>query len=282
MVKSISLSLLFNCLWFCAVAQDEYYQKIAHYQLPAVDIDCTITLEDSANSFYSLSWSAPYVDSIALSNGPAPSSELHCYILTKGHIVGYYKGLSTPMHHCNFQTNDTVIEVIFRWRPIPYYSSSKDSSLAVIPALSLTSLRPMDSEYLPIFMPVKNGLVQQYTLQEDMHSVILSYGIPSRIDPLGYPTIMGAELGNRSWVLDRYYLNTKSGHIRTGQNWLTFYDPEDLIAKNQWVLIHPEAEYTTTKGEEHSGAELIEKGKVKIHQYTLEQFWDHPFRFSPY
>ena len=81
-----------------------------------MQVSFQIVPEDISRKWYSLSWE----DTLGLSEGYLPENqyrrpkELWCVVTnTNQDTLGYYTGLSTAMSFCNFQSDDSLIQLNF-------------------------------------------------------------------------------------------------------------------------------------------------------------------------
>ena len=271
MKKSI-FSLYFVLISLALSAQD--FERIEPFNLKPLEIECTITCENAALGFYEISWSVPYIDSMAKVQERLPSMELHCFVRDAAGIIGSYEGLSTPMQHCAFQTKDAVVEVFFRLRRIPFYAYKVDSVEWRVSVINSSLYTPSHrgSEFESLHLAVNSTKAQKLTLSNDTNTVLLSYGSHPRLDPLGYPTILGESTASVI-SLDRHYLNLKTGRIATGQHWVNRKGPQEISRNiDQFLLISPSMQYSGENNNQYLGAELIQARKIKLKNFELKDF----------
>lgn len=283
MKRSIfSLFFCFASLGLCA----QKYDRIEPYDLKPLEIECSITSEIPSLNLFQLSWQVPLIDSIAKAEGYLPSTELHCLVYDASGIIGYYTGWSTSMRHCDFQTKDSIVEVFFRWRQIPYAYYTKDSVEIIVNALefSLFNKTPhRGSEYESINLPLYSTTNRKLTLLNDTNTVRISYGTRTdHYDPLGHPY---AQLPEFSSVitLDRYYLSLKTGRIATGQKWINRKGIRKVVQKgDQYVLVSPSINYLDKNNNQYSGAELIKASRIKLENFDINDFINTDKENIPY
>lgn len=253
------------------------FERMEQFKVRPLEIECTITPEDS--NFYSISWSVPLIDSTANATGQLPTTELHCFVNDSTGLIGYYRGLSTPVQHCFFQTKDSVVKVFFRWRRIPHTYHNQDSVEVIVSAVEIspfnkTSFRGYEFE--SILLPVHSTINRKITLLNDTNTVRISYGTDSKLDqydPLGHP--YGHTNFSYSGVitLDRYYLSLRTGRIATGQKWINRKGIRKVVQKgDQYVLVSPSMKYMDKNYNPYSGAELIKTRGINLKKFDLPQF----------
>lgn len=272
-MKKISFSLLY-CFGFLALNAQEFEQNET-FKVSRLEIECSIICEDVELDYYEISWSVPLIDSIANSKGELPNMELHCFVYDSSGIIGFYKGLSTPMRYCSFQTKDSVVEVFFRWRRMPYSYYDQDSTEIRISRLNVNPFNKAPHrghEFESVHLPVHATKDKKLTLLNDTNTVLLSYGTHPRLDPLGYPTISGYTISSVI-SLDRYYLNVKTGRIATGQHWVDRKGPREIGQHiDQYLLVSPSMQYRDENNHPYVGAELIKARKIKLKKFNLDDF----------
>jgi len=273
-MKKIFFSLLY-CLASLALNAQELFK------VSRLEIECTIIAEDVALDYYVISWSVPLIDSIAKSNNELPNMELHCFVYDSSGLIGYYKGLSTPMQHCSFQTKDSTVEVFFRRRRIHNGFYAQDSTDIRISRLNVNPFNktPHRSyEFESVRLSVNSTINRKLTLANDTNTVLISgrndtdgkigdyddYGMPIRTDVLNFYFIIS---------LDKYYLNQKTGRIATGQKWL-YRKGSKRISQNadQFLLVSPFMKYIDDDNNQYLGSELVDKGRVKLKRFNIEDF----------
>ena len=224
-------------LYFCLISLSLFAQKVGGtkwkpikfeqidtFDVKPLKIECSITCEDAELDYYEISWSVPLIDSIAKARGESPSTELHCFVYDSSGLIGFYKGLSTPMQYCAFQTKDSVVEVFFRRRYYAYsnnlgtYSINYGKGGRNIINYFGDKSPQRGPEYEGVQLSVNSTINRKLTLLKDTNTVRMSYGIRESIDGTGMP-ILGSEYSSVI-SLDRYYVSLKTGRIATGQKWI--------------------------------------------------------------
>ena len=250
------------------------FERIETFDLKPLEIECTITCEDAALDLFEISWSVPSIDSIARAEGRLPNTELHCFVYDSSGIIGFYEGLSTPMRHCSFQTQDSMVEVFFRWRRIPYYADSQDSMEV---SVSVLRINPFDktshrgTEFESLHLPINSTTKRKLTLLNDTNTVCISYGIRSTVDSYGQPKLGFSCSG--VITLDRYYLSLKTGRIATGQKWIERKGIRKIVQNgDQYILVSPSMKYVDENNKQYSGAELIKARRIKLKKFDLNDF----------
>jgi hypothetical protein len=270
MKNSLFVSLL---VFFTSSLLAQDFEIIDSFDLPPLEIRCTITSENSDKNLYEISWKSNYIDSIAASKGELPYMELHCFVYDSKGLVGYYKGLSTPLRHCSFTTRDTLVKAFFRLRRMKF--NPNDSSNFVISTLynhSLTSTPHRGHEYESVLLSTNSTSNKKITLTNDENTVLIKYGDHPRLDGIGYPTIIGFAVGIVI-SLDRFYLNRKTGRIRTGKSWIDKKGIKKMVIDhNQYLLVYPFKKYIDKEQHEFLGYELIEQGKIKLKEFRIKDF----------
>lgn len=272
-----SLFLCLASLGLCA----QKYEYIQPFDLKPLKIECSITCEIPNLDLFVISWHVPLIDSIAKAEGQLPSTELHCYVYDTSGLIGYYKGLSAPMQHCDFKTKDSIVEVFFRWRRIPHSYYSQDSTEIRISSLNVNHFNKTPHrgyEFKSVHLPVNSAVNRKLTLVNDTNTVHISagndadrrignydaYGMPIRRDAINFYCIIS---------LDKYYLNQKTGRIATGQKWLDRKGPKKISQNaDQFLLVSPSKIYLDDDNNQYLGSELIDKGRVKLKRFNIEDF----------
>jgi hypothetical protein len=283
-MKKIIFSLL-CCFGFLALNAQE------SFKVSRLEIECSIIAEDVALDYYEISWSVPLIDSIAKSNNELPNMELHCFVYDSSGLIGYYKGLSTPMQHCSFQTNDSLVEVFFRWRRMPYSYYSEDSTEIRISRLNVNPFNKTPHrgyEFESVHLPVNSTINRKLTLVNDTNTVLISgrndtdgrignydaYGMPILGDVFNFYCIIS---------LDKYYLNRKTGRIATGQKWLDRKGPKRISQNaDHFLLVSPSVKYLDDDNNQYLGSVLIDKGRVKLKRFNVEDFISSDMENMPY
>ena len=273
MKKSIFWFVL-GLMSFTVAAQK--FERIEQFKVEPLDIECSITPEDS--NFYSISWSVPYIDSTANATGQLPTTELHCFVNDSTGLIGYYRGLSAPMQHCFFQTKDSVVEVFFRWRRIPHAYYNQDSVEVIVSAVEISPFNKTSyrgSEYESIHLSLYSTMNRKLTLSNDTNTVRISYGTDKidQYDPLGHPYANMSFSCSGVISLDRYYLSLRTGRIATGQRWINRKGIRKVVQKgDQYILVSPSMNYVDKNYNRYSGAELIETRRINLEKFDLTQF----------
>jgi hypothetical protein len=268
-------------LFFCFASlglNAQKYEDIQPFDLKPLEIECSITCEIPDLDLFEISWTVPRIDSIAKAEGQLPSTELHCFVYDSSGMIGYYTGLSAPMQHCDFQTKDSIVEVFFRWRRIPYAYYNQDSVEIMVSSLELSPFNKTSyrgSEFESIHLPLYSTTNRKLTLLNDTNTVRISSGTHSRdrYDPLGHP-YANVALGYSGVItLDRYYLSLKTGRIATGQKWINRKGIRKIAQKgDQYVLVSPSMQYVDKNNNQYSGAELVKARRIKLEKFDLNQF----------
>lgn len=265
-------------LFFCFASlglSAQKYEGIKPFDLKPLEIECSIIAEDVALDYYVISWSVPLIDSIAKSNNELPNMELNCFVYDSSGLIGYYKGLSTPMQHCTFQTKDSIVEVFFRWRRIHNGYYAQDSNEIRISSVNLNPFHKAphrNYEFESVRLPVNSTINKKLTLINDTNTVQISYGTRGKEDSFGM-RIPGSIYAYSVISLDRYYLSLKTGRIATGQKWIDRKGAK-RISQNayQFLLVSPSMLYLDDDNNRHLGSELIDKGRVKLRRFNIEDF----------
>ena len=272
-------SVLFFCL-VCLALNAQGFERVEPLDLSPLNIECSITLEDGEDDYYSIYWSVPLIDSIAKAEGELPRTELHCFVRDSSGVFGYYTGLSAPMQFCYFQTKDSTVEVFFRWRRIPYAYYTQDSTEIIVSALRLS---PFDktshrgSEFESVLLSVHSTTNRKLTLLNDTNTVRISYGTHSRIDrydPLGHPYALPiGSIYSGVITLDRYYVSMKTGRIATGKQWVDRKGPKKMVQNyDQFILVSPSKHYINKNNKHYLGSALIQSGRVNLRRFNLQDF----------
>lgn len=279
-----SLFLCLASLGLCA----QKYEYIQPFDLKPLKIECSITCEIPDLDLFVISWHVPLIDSIAKAEGQLPSTELHCYVYDTSGLIGYYKGLSAPMQHCDFKTKDSIVEVFFRWRRMPHSYYSQDSTEIRISSLNVNHFNKTPhrgSEFESVRLPLYSTTNRKLTLLNDTNTVRISYGTYSRDrnDPLGHPYAHAALGYSCVITLDRYYLSLRTGRIATGQKWLDRKGPKRMsLNADQFLLVSPSIKYLDDDNNQYLGSELIDKGRVKLSRFNIEDFISTDKENNPY
>ena len=270
-MKKYILYLIFCFSFFDLKGQE--FERMEPFDIDPLEIECSITR--GGQDYYELNWNVPRIDSIAKAKGQLPTSELHCFVYDSSGIIGYYKGLSTPMSHCSFKTKDPTVEVFFRLRKIPYLTHTQDSveiRIQVLDLLPFSKTSHRGPEFESIRLPIDSTSNSRLTLFNDTNTVKLSYGTQPNYDRLGMP-ILG--FTNSSVIsLNRYYVNLKTGRIATGQKWINRKGIKKLVKDaGQFVWISKSAKYVDQNNKSFSGEELIQARKVNLKRFDLNKFY---------
>lgn len=271
---------IFSFLLCCFLSLALNAQKL--FKVSRLEIECSIIAEDVSLDLYEISWSVPYIDSIAKSNNELPNMELHCFVYDSSGLIGYYKGLSTPMRHCSFQTKDSIVEVFFRWRRMPYSYYPQDSAEIRISTIAVDPFNKAPHrgyEFESVRLPIGSTINSKMILINDTNTVHISAGngADSRrernYDDYGMPLIINRMNFHCIISLDKYYLNQKTGRIATGQKWLDRKGPKRMVFNaDQFLLISPSNKYVDDDNYEYLGSELIVKGSVKLRRFNIGDF----------
>lgn len=263
------------CLFYCfgsLALSGQAYERIDTFKVSPLDIECAIIAEDIALDFFILSWQVPLIDSIAKAEGYLPRMELHCFVYDASGMIGSYTGLSTPMSHCTFQTKDSLVEVFFRLKTIPYAVYDHDPIDIIVSlenALFLKAHR-RGPEFESLHFPVHATSNRKFTLMNDTNTVCVSYGTRASIDPDGMP--IRASRAYSVISLDRYYVSLKTGRIASGQKWIDRKGPRHMVRNSdRFLLVVPSVEYVDRKQHAYRGADLISRGKMRLRKFDLEQ-----------
>lgn len=275
-----SLFLCLASLGLCA----QKYEYIQPFDLKPLKIECSITCEIPDLDLFVISWHVPLIDSIAKAEGQLPSTELHCYVYDTSGLIGYYKGLSAPMQHCDFKTKDSIVEVFFRWRRMPHSYYSQDSTEIRISSLNVNPFNktPHRSyEFENVRLSVNSTINRKLTVVNDTNTVLISgrdetdsrignyddYGMPILADGLNFYCIIS---------LDKYYLNQKTGRIATGKKWLNRKGSKRISQNaDQFLLVSPFIKYIDDDNNQYLGSELIDKRRVKLSRFNIEDLKSH-------
>jgi hypothetical protein len=275
-IKKIIFSL---CICFGSLALSaQEFERIEMFEVSPLEIECSITSEDVALDYYEISWDVPLIDSIAKAEGELPNMELHCFVYDSSGLIGFYKGLSTPMQHCSFQTKDSIVDVFFRLVLMPYSYYNQGSTKIRISSVNLNELNPFNKaphrgfEFESVRLPVSATINKKMAFINDTNTVQISYGTRGKEDSFGMP-ILGSIDAYSVISLDRYYISQKTGRIATGQKWI---DRKGIwkISKNidQFLLVSPSMKYVDKDSKQYLGSELINKGRVKLRKFNMEDF----------
>lgn len=264
---------MFLCLAGLALSAQKF-ERVEPFRIDPLEIDCSITLENADIGSYEISWSVPVLDSIARAVGGLPRTELHCFVYDSSGLIGSYTGLSTPMQHCDFQTQDSIVEVFFRQRKASYatyYQDSTEIRISTIEYYPFNGSPHRDSEYESVLLKVNSTTHKKVILFNDTNTVSLSHGTRPRTDPFGQP-ILGSSFSTVI-SLDRYYVNLKTGRIATGQRWVDRKGPQKMVRNSeQFLLIVPSVKYVDKNNNEYLGSELIRSRRVKLRRFNLQDF----------
>ena len=279
-ITSIMKKIIFS-LYICfgsLALSAQKFERIETFKMSSLEIECSITSEDVELDYYEISWRVPLIDSIAKSKNELPNTELHCFVYDSSGLIGFYKGLSTPMKHCTFQTKDSIVEVVFRLVLMPYSYYNQGSTKIRISSVNLNELNPFNkaphrgSEFESVRLPVSATINKKMALINDTNTVQISYGTRGKEDSFGMP-ILGSIDAYSVISLDRYYISLKTGRIATGQKWI---DRKGIrkISKNidQFLLVSPSMKYVDKDSKQYLGSELINKGRVKLRKFNMEDF----------
>lgn len=262
-------SVLFFCV-LCLTLNAQEFERVEPFNLSPLTIECSITLEDKADDYYSIYWSVSLIDSIAKAEGELPRTELHCFVRDSSGVIGYYTGLSAPMQFCDFQTKDSTVEVFFRWRKIPYTDDSVNNIVSLERDL-FTNPSHRSSEFESVFLSVHSTTNRKLTLLNDTNTVVISHGTRSRVDPYGQP-ILGSSFSSVI-SLDRYYVNIKTGRIAAGQKWIDRKGPKIMVQNyDQFILVSPSKNYLNKNNKHYLGLALIQSGRVNLRRFNLQDF----------
>jgi len=275
-IKKIIFSLCI-CFGYWALSAQKF-ERIEMFEMSSLEIECSITSEDVALDYYEISWRVPLIDSIAKAEGELPNLELHCFVYDSSGLIGSYKGLSTPMQYCTFQTKDSSVEVFFRLIRMPYSYYYRDSTQIRISSVNLNELNPFNKaphrgfELESVHLPVNSTINKKMALITDTNTVQISYGTRGKEDSFGM-SILGSIDAYSVISLDRYYISLKTGRIATGQKWI---DRKGIrkISKNidQFLLVSPSMKYLDKDSNQYLGSELIKKGRVNLRKFNMEDF----------
>ena len=270
MEKPIYISFFLLISTFSALSQD--FEYIESFDLPPIKIFCTISCENPDRDYYEISWQVPYIDSISGFENELPKTELHCFVYDSKSLVGHYTGTSYPLTHCSFITKDTTVNVFFRIRNARFdpYTSIQIDRVDLFTSLTATPYRGHD--YGDIRLSTNSTLNKEVTLKNDSNTVLLKYGMHPQADPIGYPTIAGYSQTS-VLSLDRFYLNLKTGKIKSGQTWIEKKGIEKIASYHRrYLLIYPFTKYVDRNEYNYLGEALISKGKVKLKHFELGSF----------
>jgi hypothetical protein len=273
-MKKRICSLLFFVVSLTLTLSAQDFERVETFDVNPLEIEYSISYADVELDYYEISWSVPLIDSISKAEGQLPYLELHCFVRDSSGMIGFYEGLSTPMQYCNFQTNDSIVEVFFRLRKIPFSSSNAGSVDGRISVKTKGPTEPShrNFEYESVRLNLNSPTNRKVTLLNDTNVVIISYGTRSSMDPLGMP-IAGSIDAYGVISLDRYYLNIKTGRIATGQKWIDQKGPRKICQNiDQFLLVSPSIKYADENNNQYLGSELISAGRVKIKRFNLEDF----------
>jgi hypothetical protein len=271
MKKAMSCLVLFLSFF---VSRGQEFENIEPFAIDPLKIKCSITLENPELDFYEINWDVPRIDSVSKKEGHLPNTELHCFVLDSSGIIGSSKGLSTPMRHCYFQTKDSIVEVFFRWRIIPYYSYPQDSSEVIISVLNQDPFNKTShrgSEFESIYLAVNSTSNRKLTLFNDTNTVKLSYGVRSSFDHLGMP-LLGMTY-SCVILLERYYVSLKKGRIATGKKWIDRKGVKKIVKNaDHYILVSPSVEYEDKRNHSYLGTELIKARKIRLKNFHMDEF----------
>jgi hypothetical protein len=271
MLNSV-FSLFFGLVYLTANAQE--YEQIKTFEVKPLEIEYSIILEDAELNYYEIDWRVPLIDSIAKAKGELPSTELHCYVYDSKGLIGFYKGLSTPMQYCGFQTKDSTIEVFFRRKRLHQAYFTKDSIEIKISAVNTnpfykTAYR--GPEFESVHLSVNSATNRKLTLLNDTNTVLISHGTRESQDAFGMP-IHGFGYANVI-SLDRFYVNLKTGRIATGQKWINRKGIPKINERiDQFILVVPSIKYEDKNGHEYAGSDLIKAQKINLKKFNLTDF----------
>jgi hypothetical protein len=182
------------------------------------------------------------------------------------------------MQHCSFQTKDSIVDVFFRLVLMPYSYYNQGSTKIRISSVNLNELNPFNKaphrgfEFESVRLPVSATINKKMVLINDTNTVQISYGTRGKEDSFGMP-ILGSIDAYSVISLDRYYISQKTGRIATGQKWI---DRKGIrkISKNidQFLLVSPSMKYVDKDSKQYLGSELINKGRVKLRKFNMEDF----------
>jgi hypothetical protein len=265
--------LLFFCFESLALSA-QAFERVEPFDVSPLEIECSITYEDAELDYYSISWSVPLIDSIAKAEGELPRTELHCFVRDSSGIIGFYRGLSTPMQFCYFQTKDSIVEVFFRLRRMSY---TRDS-ITIIGATNGTYWKDIftksshrGSEFERVLLSVNSTKNRKLILLNDTNTVLISHGTRPSIDPYGQPKL--GSIFSSVISLDRYYISIKTGRIATGQKWIDRKGPGKIVRNSdQFILVVPSVKYVDKKNNHYQGSEFIKSGRVKLKRFNLKDF----------
>ena len=282
-MKKIVFSLLY-CFGFLALYAQKF-ERIETFKMSSLEIECSITSENVELDYYEISWRQPLIDSINKAEGELSNLELHCFVYDSSGLIGFYKGRSTPMQYCSFQTKDSIVEVFFRLIRMPYSYYYQDSTKIRISSLNLNPFNKAPhrgSEFESFRLPVHSTINRKLTLINDTNTVHISCGTREKVDSFGMP-ILGSFDAYSVISLDRYYISLKTGRIATGQKWI---DRKGIrkISKNidQFLLVSPSMKYLDKDTNQYLGSELINKVRVKLRKFNMEDFISNDKENIPY
>ena len=233
-----------------------------------LSINLTLTLENASAQTYSLSWEVLDTSSRQL----GPNEELHCFVRDQSGLIGVYQGLSTPMTHCDFQSEEKRITVFFKVRDKQFPNSAPSSTdtshmTVVVQRIDIMRFQCDQSEYEAFKLNLGQNYSSMVTLKNNERILYLSHRNANAMFPNEMP-----QLGcfyNLTLCLDRYYINRTTGRILPGRRWMARKSVKRLIHNSRLELINPEATYRFKDGIELTGHELIKKRRASTLYFAL-------------
>lgn len=241
-----------------------------------------IVVEGQEFKSYSLFWN----DTIGQSMGYPKSNrplELKVVVRTKERIVGRYTGLSSLMSHCDFYTNSDWVSVHFWLEQNMFFDINKygnDPSIRFKNSYNdyWERINFNRKEYKPLRININKinsqNIVDGYDKKEIMlktnPNLVRLYWInKGALNPDPMPSSVGLATGLRQVIaLDRNLLDTETGKIELGKNWLRKRGIANT-AEMDFRVIDPHLTYSTKSGTQILGKELIKKKKIDINDFNI-------------
>lgn len=178
--------------------------------------------------------------------------EYYCLVTDSSGIIGEYHGLSTSMNFCYFKTSSKQITVHFKTGAIMSGDLPPDSSCRCT--------------FKEIVIPVIDHSEVKLQLTPDRETKYYRF----KVNDTYY----------RPFSKRLYYLNSKTGDVKTGKYWLTHLTDAEFY-QSTLIVINPYKKYNDRKGNIYKGSKLIKERKIKYSDLDAESL-DDGFDFWNY